>query len=179
MCKLIKDVYLQFIPIESVQTPNTASTPGTAVSNSGDYFFREFFKGETTKETFSKLANVMHKKEEIEKEILHFSSFIVVENFHLKKVKKISTYHFWKKYQLQIPNLARLARILLNIQSSSAYIERFFSICGIVCHQRRLNMKYLLILIKYLLINRSLLKANLSILKEMNGEIAEWVSKNI
>lgn len=52
--------------------------------------------------------------------------------------------------------------ILLNIKSSSAIIERFFSICGIVNDKRRQNMS------DELLITRSLLKANMSTLSEMN-----------
>ena len=48
------------------------------------------------------------------------------------------------------------AIILLNIQSS-AFIERFFSICGVVCTRRATNMK------ADLIIKRSMLKSNIDI----------------
>ena len=40
----------------------------------------------------------------------------------------ISTKLFWQKNALQLPNLYEIALVLLNVQASSAFIERFFSI---------------------------------------------------
>ena len=34
---------------------------------------------------------------------------------------------FWQKYEEKMPNLNRLALLLTNMPSSSAFIERFFS----------------------------------------------------
>ena len=59
-------------------------------------------------------------------------------------------------------SLTKPERILFNISSSSAFIEKFFSITGIICSQRRNNIKDDLIIMK------SLLKSNVKILKEMN-----------
>ena len=58
--------------------------------------------------------------------------------------------------------LANLAFILLNIPSSSHFIERFFSICGVVCGKRSLSMK------DDLIIDRSILKSNLHLLNELS-----------
>jgi hypothetical protein len=73
---------------------------------------------------------------------------------------------FWKAHRVHLPHLFKLAIILLNIKSSSAFIERYFSISGIVCDKRRLNMK------DDLIIMRSMMKTNMKILSELN-EIAD------
>ena len=61
-----------------------------------------------------------------------------------------------------MPLLNELALTLLNIPSSSSFIERFFSVCGIVNRQRAGNMN------DSTLINRAFLKANLDILDKIN-----------
>ena len=60
-----------------------------------------------------------------------------------------------------MPKLFDLQIILLNIPASSSFIERFFSISGIVCDSRRLNMN------DELIVMISLMKANMSILNEL------------
>jgi hypothetical protein len=52
---------------------------------------------------------------------------------------------------------------MINIRSSSAVIERFFSICGIIDAARRRNSK------TDLFTTRALLKANYDILKKLNS----------
>jgi hypothetical protein len=61
-----------------------------------------------------------------------------------------------------MPNLFDLQIILLNLPATSSFIERFFSISGIVCDVRRLNMT------DDLVIKRSMMKANMNILKDLN-----------
>jgi len=61
-----------------------------------------------------------------------------------------------------MPQLFDLQIILLNIPASSSFIERFFSLSGIVCDSRRLNLNDELIVL------RSLMKANMTILNEMH-----------
>ena len=61
-----------------------------------------------------------------------------------------------------MPILYQLQQVLLNIPATSSLIERFFSISGIVCDIRRLNMT------DDLIIMRSLMKANMHILKDLN-----------
>ena len=64
----------------------------------------------------------------------------------------------------EIPNLYELAIILLNVQLSSAFIERFFSVCGVVCTRRATNMK------PDLIVKRSFLKSNMHILAHLNNQ---------
>jgi hypothetical protein len=40
-----------------------------------------------------------------------------------------------------MPKIYKLALILLNIPCSSALVERFFSICGLICKNRSFNMR--------------------------------------
>ena len=54
----------------------------------------------------------------------------------------VSTKDFWKENKKTLPLLFELTLILLNIPSSSAYVERFFSICGVVKRKRAGNMSY-------------------------------------
>jgi len=58
--------------------------------------------------------------------------------------------------------LNQLYTILSNIPASSAYVERFFSICGIVKKQRASTMT------DGLFVARCLLKTNIRILDELN-----------
>ena len=49
---------------------------------------------------------------------------------------------FWRKYEKDMPLLFKLILILDNIPAASAQIERFFSMTGLICDQRRLRMAY-------------------------------------
>jgi hypothetical protein len=59
-----------------------------------------------------------------------------------------------KLNKLTMQTLNEFATVMLSIPASSEYIERFFSFSGVVCKNRKLNMKDDLIIL------RSLLKAN-------------------
>jgi hypothetical protein len=43
-----------------------------------------------------------------------------------------SSTDFWLKHLEQFPILSQVAQVLLLIPSSSSFIERFFSVCGII-----------------------------------------------
>ena len=94
---------------------------------------------------------------ELEKEILKLADILA----QAEKLKDITNRKFWNKYMDEMPRLARLALVLLNISVSSAFIERFFSICGIICKKNSGNMK------DELIVTRSMLKANMKILEEL------------
>ena len=81
-----------------------------------------------------------------------------------KDIGSHSTKSFWNHYKAQLPLLSCVARQLLNIPSSSASIERFFSICGVICTQRRGNMS------ADMIITRSMLKVNLNLLTEHSSK---------
>ena len=72
-----------------------------------------------------------------------------------------STREFWLSNRQQFPLLYRLACFLLNINSSSACIERFFSICGFVQKKNSSNIK------SDLFKARCLLEANLDLLAKL------------
>ena len=74
-----------------------------------------------------------------------------------------STAAFWSENKDDLPKLFELQIILLNIPATSSFIERFFSICGIVCDARRLNMEDDLIEM------RSMMKTNMWILTELKN----------
>lgn len=82
-------------------------------------------------------------------------------------VYKHSTKFFWNENALKLPILQKLARIILNISSSSASIERFFSLCGFVCDSRRARMDDDLVII------RCLLKANIELIKQLKNEASD------
>jgi len=63
-----------------------------------------------------------------------------------------------------MPNLRDLALKLLTIPSTSAFVERFFSICGVVNDKRRTNMR------EDTFVARTLLKPNVKILNELRSK---------
>jgi hypothetical protein len=74
---------------------------------------------------------------------------------------QLKSKEFWIEFRNKLPILYNTALRLLSIPASSAFIERFFSICGTVCTKRNGNMG------DDLLIKRSFLKSNLKILNEL------------
>ncbi len=81
--------------------------------------------------------------------------------------ERFTSNQFWFKHENNFPYLSKLALALLNIPSSSAFIERFFSICGVICNKRSLNIG------DDLLITRSLLKANVKLLNDLSNICSE------
>ena len=78
----------------------------------------------------------------------------------MKKLNFENSAEFWKtEYQSEMPKLAELYFILNNIPSTSASIERFFSIAGIVNDKRRLRMR------NDLITQRTMIKANMEVLE--------------
>jgi hypothetical protein len=91
---------------------------------------------------------------EIDKEISEYLAFLNQAN--LKKLNLSNA--FWCENIGTYPYLGKLAREMLNIPASTAFIERYFSLCGVICNQRASNMHTDLITM------RCMLKSNLSIL---------------
>lgn len=89
----------------------------------------------------------------------------LVDTFLTSK-QKFSTKNFWNRYSIKLPLLTQLAKLLINVPASSAFIERFFSICGVICKDRAGNSD------DDLIITRSLLQVNIEILNSFN-EYAE------
>jgi hypothetical protein len=92
----------------------------------------------------------------IEKEVNEYLSYINEAN--IKKIKCSST--FWSENIDKYHYLGMLARDLLNVPASTAFVERFFSLCGVICNQRAANMS------NDLIVMRCMLKSNISILSD-------------
>lgn len=80
-------------------------------------------------------------------------------NLLCRKGTRFSNEEFWS-IQTDMQRLSRLAKALYCIPASSAAVERFFSICGVVNNPRRMNTG------DELFVQRSLLKANLWMLDD-------------
>ena len=100
-------------------------------------------------------------KKDISKEIDIFRKLLCINNSKIIK-ECSSTSKFWLSHKLELPNLFNLVLILMNINASSAFIERYFSICGFVQDKRRMNIA------PDLFKTRCLLRANIKILNELN-----------
>ena len=125
-----------------------------------NYFHTQFFANDQI------LSN-----EEVQKEI-----FAREINLEIEKLRKIltennskvlretkSTKFFWIDNLSQFSHLSKLALILSNINSSSALVERYFSICGFVQDKRKMNIS------PDLFMSRCLLRANIKILNELKN----------
>ena len=106
-------------------------------------------------------AFIFKRDKELQKEISFLTELLGdkkrIQSYAAKKTAK-----FWTDFKSEMPNLFELQIILLNCPATSSFIERFFSLSGIVCDIRRLNMT------DDLMLMRSLMKANMGILKELN-----------
>jgi len=132
---------------------NTISSP-----NNFDYLDTQFFVSQD--ESQVRNESLAYKRDkELEAEIIFFSAILGNKKF---TNSDISTIDFWLKHRSDMPKLFDLQIILLNIPASSSFIERFFSLSGIVCDSRRLNLN------DELIVMRSLMKANMTILNEMH-----------
>lgn len=103
-------------------------------------------------------AAILSKKDSIKKEVAVFTEKVVEI---IKNNQKVTNCSFWSTNVKTFPYLSKLSSNLLNVPASSASIERFFSICGIVCDQRSNNSK------DDLVIKRCLLKSNIEILDSL------------
>lgn len=98
---------------------------------------------------------------EIETELDEFKKMLTTEMI----LKCFSTQHFWLSNSKKFPNLFKLSCYLLNISSSSACIERYFSICGFI-NKKQSSNSY-----TDLFLDRCFLRANISILNTLNKKI--------
>ena len=78
-----------------------------------------------------------------------------------KSEKLFSTADFWVNHRCDFPLLTKLTEKLYNCPASSANIERYFSIAGIISNTRGSNISDELVIL------RSLTKVNIEILKKL------------
>ena len=94
-------------------------------------------------------------------EIKRFSEIISKENFVHSNT---SSNKFWMGKKLEFPNLCTIFLILESINASSAFIERFFSKCGIIVTKRNQNLN------EESFNDRVMLCSNMPILNKMKSE---------
>ena len=134
-------------------TPNTAGSCDNTFGNIFGYGSQVLSHSNNMSEAY-----IFKRNRDLDNEISFFSSLLGDKEI----ISYRSTKKFWGKFRIQLPNLFDLQVILLNISASTAFIERFFSISGIVCDIKRATME------EDLIIMRSMMKANISILNSMN-----------
>ncbi len=135
-----------------------ANTPLLVTPASGNFlgFFNEEFANNHEAEI--EIANFENF---INNEINLFKTFVQSQHFINSTM---STKEFWTTNIRQFHFLSLLTQILLTILSSSAFIERYFSICGITSDKYP-NMD------DDLFEMRCMLKANIDVLNQMSTEI--------
>ncbi len=73
-----------------------------------------------------------------------------------------STKRFWMSHKDELKLLFQVAAILMNTFTSASFLERFFSICGVILTVRNAQMK------NDLIIMRCMFKANMHLLKDLS-----------
>ena len=120
-------------------SPNIAKplTPTLDVNKSDDDYFSNS-EEEIEDNNHSKEVIDYLQMNQINTEIEAFCELIKSDDFIKSNTSANS---FWLKSQDQYPHLSKLF-LKTSINSSSAIIERFFSICGIINTQRNQNMEF-------------------------------------
>lgn len=155
----LKTVYLKlFYDQKDSEEDNTIlSLPSNSESDGEGQFFNDLMKDDDFEQN-NKESEMIKIELELEREVIKLAELLSKHD----KISKInSNKKFWQKNIDEMPRLTRLATVLLNINVSSAFIERFFSICGIICKKNSGNMR------DETIITRSMLKANINILEEL------------
>jgi hypothetical protein len=159
----LQQAYFSFFKTKNDQstTAYPSRAPGSAASTSSISKFD--YNKESDVETDAEESNVgtdyniaFHLKQEIEK----FAPLFDVQSKAFKHYKSNST--FWIDFKEKATLLNRLYMVLSNIPAGSSFIERFFSICGIVNKQRASNMTL------GLFRARCLLKTNIKLLDALS-----------
>ena len=123
-------------------------------AGSCDKFYSHFFPEDRAPQDFEEFQIKLNDELEKYKLLLYAKGKSIINTTK-------STSSFWREKSEKLPMLAKLAEILLNINSSSASVERYFSICGLVQNKRACNSD------TQFFISKCVLRANLNILTEL------------
>jgi len=142
-------------------SPTALDLPKSTASVASELMFECLKNGDEDNHNYdvNEELQISEKKSALEQEVSKYKLILQSDEF---KNNKFSSKQFWINQSNKLPNLANLALILLNIQCSSSCIERFFSICGVVCKKHSSNQN------DDLVITRCLLKSNIKLLDELN-----------
>jgi len=150
----VKQVYKIFSE-KTCEVQKTASVPSKnpeSVSSNDFDFLADFNEYEVVNDS----CNERVIDGEIDLEIHEYAKELRNINEKIEEMK--SSTNYWLQNQSKFRKLSELYFLLNSIPASSAYIERFFSISGIVCDQKRMTME------DDLIIHRSMLKAKMKFL---------------
>jgi hypothetical protein len=156
----IKDAFKSLVPKEKKKQPEKTPKPNSNQVVRDEGFLGSFLRNEQDLEVSvqNDETNEIELTKKLENEITIFTSIICDS----QQINNITTSQsFWSEKVHVLPNLKKLWHIINNIPSSSAFIERFFSICGVICDVRSGAMK------DDLIQKRCLMKANFNIIKEL------------
>ena len=142
---------------EGDQEENIQASQADSVQS--DQFYYGFAEDNNNQSNEGKLFKF---EADLDKEISFFSTFFTSSDT-LKSIK--DTKQFWLSNKITLPILFTFASRVLSTPVSSAYIERFFSVSGVVCSNRAFNMKDDLIIMK------SMLKSNYKTLRDIHEKI--------
>jgi hypothetical protein len=161
-CNSLANVFEQFVKPSSEPSVIRPETPESSKKEAGSSQFKIYYAAANKREQEQALieATNVQRKRTLDKEILKFKNILFSHNFNYKH----TTNYFWATNNQELHNLSRLANVLLNIPASSAFIERFFSIAGVVFSSRRGNSY------DDLIISRSLLKTNMETIESLTIE---------
>ena len=137
---------------QSITTPN------------GDSPSASFYAGFFSREHDRPINNLSDEifRQELEYEVNKLKAILRADNNKLI-LTTTNSKEFWYQHKGAFPKISKLANILLNINSSSACVERFFSLCGFIENKRNQNME------TELFISRCFLRANFKTIKELNS----------
>jgi hypothetical protein len=121
-----------------------------------------FHKDEKNNAREQQLQQANYLMVQVQNEVSLFRKLLIDED--MLGENSISTRRFWMQYKSQLPNLFSLTKKLLNVQASTAFVERFFSICRIICNVKNTNMS------DKMIIMRSILKTNMETLDNLTIE---------
>jgi hypothetical protein len=157
----LSKVYLKLVKQTTVEIIIKPLTPSpTAIDSDCSSYLDELFEDDEQNEEVIKEKEANLRYQTVQLEVDKLGKILLENKYQIKE----SNSQFWRNHERLLPKLFKLATILLNIQSSSAFVERFFSICGIICKKRASNMK------NKLIIMRSMMKANFHLLNELNEQ---------
>ena len=147
----LKSVAIEFLfknfENEQSNEENTGSKNPSQISTTAwSSNFGGFFGPDEADDTPNIESLQFSRDKALDEEIEFFSKLLADRNV-IKNT--MSTSKFWEHHRNKMPKLHDLQIILLNIPSSSAFIERYFSISGIVCDVRRLNMTEQMVIIRF------------------------------
>ena len=159
-CESLNKVYMKLVKPSKIEIKNKRPRAPSTLSDidSNSSFLDDLFEDDEQNEQFIEEREQSLRHEKVQLEMNKLRNLFLEKKYQIKETNS----QFWRNNEISFTELYKLAIIILNIQSSSSFVERFFSICGVVCKKRATNMK------NNLIIMRLMMKANFHLLNLLN-----------